>query len=101
MKKEENHKYWSKKVAEFKKSGKTKEEWCQKKNITIKQFNYWLKQFPEENTKPQWLPVEVKEDKKNLPVSRLNIKIGAASIEVYPGYDNEFLLETLRILQSL
>ncbi len=26
----ESHKYWSKKVAEFKRSGKTKEEWCKR-----------------------------------------------------------------------
>lgn len=100
MNKAEKHKYWSKKVAEFKKSVKTKEEWCKKKNITIKQFNYWLKQFSEEKTEAQWLPVEIKE--KSIPTSNsLNIKIGAASIEVYPGYDKEFLLETLRILQTL
>ena len=100
MSRAENHKYWSKKVAEFKRSGKTKEEWCKKKNITIKQFNYWLKQFSEETTETQWLPVEIKE--KAIPRSNvLNIKIGAVSIEVYPGYDKKLLLETLRTLQTL
>lgn len=93
----ESHKYWSKKVAEFKRSGKTKEEWCKKKNITIKQFNYWLRQFSEEKTETQWLPVEI----KTVTAAPLNIKIGAAIIEVSPGYDKEFLLETLRTLQSL
>jgi hypothetical protein len=101
MSRAENHKYWSKKVAEFKRSGKIKEEWCQKKNITIKQFNYWLKQFPEEPTETQWLPVKVQEEKNILSVSPLNIKIGAASIEVYPGYDKELLLEILTTLKAL
>ena len=101
MNKAEKEKYWSKKVAEFKRSGKTKEEWCIKKNITIKQFNYRLKQFSEDPVEPQWLPVEIKEENKNSPVSSLNIKIGVAIIEVNPGYDKEFLLETLRTLQSL
>jgi len=36
MKKEEKQSYWSKKVAEFTRSGKTKEEWCLKKNISLK-----------------------------------------------------------------
>jgi hypothetical protein len=101
MNKVENHKYWSKKVAEFKKSGKTKEEWCIKQNISNKQFNYWLRQFSEEKTETQWMPVEIKRETRNSPTSPLNIKIGAASIEVYPGYDKEFLLEILTTLQSL
>jgi hypothetical protein len=99
MNKAENHKYWSKKVAEFKKSGKTREEWCQKKNITIKQFTYWLKQFPEEPPETIWLPVEVKEENNNF--SPLNIKIGAASIEIYPGYDKTLLVEILTTLKAL
>lgn len=96
-----NRQYWSKKVEDFKRSGKTKEEWCQKKDVSLRQFSYWLRQFSEETTETQWLPVEIKPDNKNLSVPPLNIKIGAASIEVYPGYDKEFLLETLRTLQSL
>lgn len=107
MNKAENHKYWSKKVAEFTKSGRTKAEWCQKKNISIKQFSYWLRQFSGKTTETQWLPVEISEQKeenrnfRNLQVFPLNIKIGAASIKVYPDYDKEFLLEILTTLKSL
>lgn len=100
MNKEEKHKEWSKKIAEFERSGKRKEEWCKKKKISIKQFNYWYGQFSEENRETQWLPIEIKEE-KILPVSPLNIKIGAASIEVYPGYDKEFLLDILITLKAL
>jgi len=101
MNKAENHQEWSKKIEKFKKSGKTKEDWCEKKNISLRQFNYWLKQFSEKTTETQWLPVEVKEDKNILSNSPLNIKIGEAIIEVYPGYDKEFLLEILTTLKSL
>ena len=104
MNKKDNQKQWSKKITEFKRSGKTKEEWCKKKNISLRQFNYWLRQEPKtppvENTATQWLPVEIKQ-KKIPTVSPLNIKIGAASIEVYPGYDKEFLLEILTTLKFL
>jgi hypothetical protein len=114
MNKKEKQQEWSKKIAEFKRSGKTKEEWCKKKNISIKQFNYWLKQEceaggavrnsqretpPDKNTATQWLPLELKE--KVFTSNPLNIKIGAASIEVYPDYDKEFLLEILATLKSL
>jgi len=104
MKKEEKESYWSKKVAEFTRSGKTKEEWCLKKNITIKQFNYWLKQFYEEPVEAQWLQIEMseqKEENKNSPVSPLNIKIGEVSIEINHGYNKELLLEILTTLKQL
>ena len=102
MNRAENLKEWTKKIAEFKKSGKAKEEWCKKKNISLKQFNYWQKQVSEEKPETQWIPVEISPEQKELKtVSPLNIKIGAASIEVYPCYDKEFLLEILKILQSL
>jgi hypothetical protein len=116
MNKKENRQQWSKKIEEFKKSGKTKQEWCKKKNISLNQFNYWLKQeceaggavrilqpemLPAEKTTNQWLPVKIKEKNKQLTVAYLNIKIGAVSIEVYPGYDKEFLLEILTTLKSL
>lgn len=97
MNKEQNHKYWSKKVAEFKKSGKTKEEWCIRQNISNKQFTYWLRQFPGETAETQWIPVEIKQEK--IP-SCLNIKIGSASIEVHPGFDKDHLLAVLEVLKT-
>jgi hypothetical protein len=97
MNKKENHKYWSKKVSEFRKSGEAKEEWCEKNNITIKQFTYWLRQFSVENTPTQWLPVEIKQE-ENLP---LKVKIGDATIEIHPGFDKEHLSEVLKVLTSL
>ena len=105
-------KNWAEKILDFKNSGKTKETWCEKNNISLRQFSYWFKQLTRNQT-AQWIPVEIKESKadgvapilqeeiKILPVVPLNIKIGAASIEVYPDTDREFLLKILRTLQSL
>jgi hypothetical protein len=97
MNKVENHKYWSKKIAEFRRSGKTKEEWCQKQNISNKQFTYWLRQFSGETTETQWLPVEIKEVER-LP---LVLKVGTATIEVPSGFDKEHLLAVLEVLKGL
>ena len=125
MNKAENHKYWSSKVREFRESKKTKEEWCKKKNISVKQFNYWLRQFPTEDKTTQWLPVEINEtdsgkmdskqsqvpasqaariwqkENRNSSVSPFNIKIMTASIEVPPEFDKEHLSEVLKVLKSL
>jgi transposase len=44
-----NQQIWAKKIAQFRKSGKTKEEWCKKKNITLCKFAYWLFVFCNKN----------------------------------------------------
>jgi len=99
MNKAENHKYWSKKIAEFKRSGKTKEEWCQKQNISNKQFSYWLRQFSGETTETQWVPVKIKQEE--VSHQYLQIKIGSASIEVQPGFDKDHLSAVLKVLTAL
>jgi len=97
MNKVENHKYWSKKIAEFRRSGKTKEEWCIKQNISNKQFTYWLRQFSGETTETQWLPVEIKEVER-LP---LVLKVGTATIEVPSDFDKEHLSSIIEVLKGL
>jgi len=100
MNKEEKQKAWSKKIAEFKKSGKSKEEWCKKKNISTRQLNYWLRQIPGEDTTTQWLPIEIKEEK--MPKSSaISVKIGSAIIEVHAGFDKDHLSEVLKVLITL
>lgn len=95
---------WSVKISKFKKSGKTKEEWCRENNISTRQFNYWFRQetenFQAENTAQQWLPVEIKQDEISTG-SSLSVKIGMATVEVNPGFNGELLLEVLKILKSL
>jgi hypothetical protein len=118
-----NQQIWAKKIAQFKKSGKTKEEWCAKKNINRFQLAYWLRQFPEETTATQWLPVEIKQGEagkmdsehsrvpashavrisqgKNPTSSPITVKIGQATVEVHPGFDKAHLLAVLSILTAL
>ena len=100
MKKTENQKYWSQKVSEFKTSGKSKEEWCKKQGISHRQFNYWLRQFPVKEAPTQWMPVEIKVE-ANKPDTPLAVKIGAATVEVQPGFDKNHLSDVLKVLKSL
>lgn len=104
MKNPDKIKKWTKKIAEFNKSGKTKEIWCEENKISTRQLNYWLRQT-EKNSKieppsAKWLPVEIEQDKspKN---SSLFINIGNISIEVQIGFDKELLAEVLRTLKEL
>jgi hypothetical protein len=103
----EKQKTWTENILDFQKSGKSKEAWCEKNNISLRQFSYWFSNLTK-NQPTHWLPVEIKESEfvrtESIPESKkspINIKIGAASIEVYPDFEKDFLLEILRILQSL
>ena len=96
-------KEWKTKISKFKKSSMTKEAWCEKNNISLRQFNYWFKQLQSnsstKNTITQWLPVEVAEEK--ITASPISIKIGSASVEVNSGFDKQLLSEILTILKTL
>ncbi|MDQ1274745.1 MAG: hypothetical protein QG610_317 [Euryarchaeota archaeon] len=112
MNKTEKQKEWSAKISKFRKSGEEKAEWCKKNNISIHQFNYWLKQEcksdntthilqaenpPPENNKTKWLPVEIKQEEifSDTPIV---IKIGIATAEVHTGFDKEHLSAVLKAL---
>ena len=107
----EKIKEWSKKISEFSKSGKSKQDWCKENNITSQQFGYWNNRVPSEKQTTQWLPVKIEENEVNnktaslqdeeLPITPLNIKVGVASIEIHRGFDKGLLLDVLKTLKSL
>jgi len=100
----EKQKEWTGKISDFEKSGKTKEVWCEKNIIGIRQLNYWIKRLTKnpstENLSKQWLPIEIKEEEIS-EAPPLSVKIGLATVEVHPGFDKELLLEVLKILKAL
>lgn len=93
---EESRLLWSSRVKAFKASGLAQAEFCKNNDYKIKQFNYWLRKFRKLDMAPQgnelkWIPVNVTEQKTN---DSLLIKIGAAVIEVRPGF-NKYLLSDI------
>ena len=102
----EKEKDWETKILNFEKSGSTKESWCEKNNISLRQFNYWFKllksKLSTKNTTTQWLPVEVtNEIEEKETTSPINIKAGSISVEVNTGFDRQLLSEILTILKTL
>lgn len=106
----EKIKEWSEKVSDFSKSGKSRQDWCKENNISVQQFAYWYGRIAKKQ-ETQWLPVDIIENEANIKEStiqdkndnltKLNIKIGVAAIEVSPNIDKELLLDILKTLKSL
>lgn len=107
MTKTELQKLWETRLAEFKASGKSVKEWCAvHDHVTPRQVWYWLSKFKTQNgdssaNSVRWLPLEVREE---LPLGHGNsllIKIGQASIEVRPGFDQALFSQVVRVLLPL
>jgi hypothetical protein len=88
---------WIERIAEFEASGLSGAKWCAARGFKENQLSYWrrkIKQYqPEE---PRWLAMDISE-----PEPRLTIKIGQASIELKPGFNQELFLTAVKLLKSL
>ena len=88
---------WIERVSEFEASGQSGAKWCAARGFKENQLSYWRRklkrQQPEE---PRWLALGIGE-----PEPALTIKIGQASIELKPGFDQELFVTAVKLLRSL
>lgn len=96
---------WKELMSEYKASGKTQAAWCEEKNINLNSFYYWNKKLkksaynlPEHTS---WVPVKIEEETEKSASVLITIKIGNASIELPPGFDEEHLGKILKVLNVL
>lgn len=99
-----SYKEWEKLIKEFKTSGKSQAQWCREKNLKVKAFNYQYRKYKEDNktnspkvNNSNWLPVEI----KPMILSKLNIRVGKAVIEIENGYDETLLQNVIRTLEAI
>lgn len=107
----EKIKEWTQKIADFNKSGKSKQNWCEENNITSQNFGYWYNRLSAPNQKTKWLPLKIEEDEVDKPdniieeqvlsITPINVKVGIVSIEVHPGFNKELLVDILTTLKAL
>ena len=104
---QELRKEWERWISIYRSSGQTQTNWCKANDLSIHQFKYWLKRIegPKPRlttTSPQWVPVELEdsnvEDTNN---EALQVKVGLASVEVKPGFNQSHLKEVIKVLKSL
>jgi transposase-like protein len=92
---------WDARIAEYKTSGLSVKDWCVAHQVKPHQLRYWLrkeKASQEATTPTQWLPVEIGQESSS---DSLIVKVGAAKIEVAPGFNPELLSKIVRTLAQL
>jgi len=103
----ERRQQWKAGIEAYKASGLSAREFCRQHNITTRQLYYWLrKETLKEQTgnTVQWLPVSLssKEDTSLSDfLTVLTVKVGPAVIEVREGFNEELLLQVVKVLSAL
>lgn len=98
---DEERRIWEAKIANYHASGLTAQEWCVANGERLNQLKYRIKQINRakkaNSSAPRWLPVAVNETGRD---NTMIVRIGAASIEVKPGFDPDLLSTVVRVLAS-
>ncbi|WP_236018390.1 IS66 family insertion sequence element accessory protein TnpA [Alicyclobacillus suci] len=93
---------WRERISQFRCSGLLGAAWCAANGIKEHQLWYWIRRFPvsPSSNQPRFVPVSV----EPLPLAAsgfpIPIRIGAATIEVQPGCDLQFLSQLVSVLAS-
>jgi len=95
MTKAELRDMWESRVAEFRQSGMSVRAWCLKQQVSLCQMHYWLRKSRVSSGQANWVPVQLKEPSID---SGINVRVGNATIEVRPGFDEELLRQVVKAL---
>ena len=94
---------WEERVQAFRASGQNKTSWCAEQQIPVSRLGYWLRQFPlpeMQRTSPSnWAAIQLSDGPKEK--GSLHVRIGAAVIEVNPGYNEALLGQLVQTLRCL
>jgi transcriptional regulator with XRE-family HTH domain len=65
----------------------------------------WLKNADEiieiNEYKTKWIEIDLKKEEEPIKIDPIEIKIGKVSIDVKPGFNREFLLELMRLVNEI
>jgi transposase-like protein len=91
---------WASLVEEFRASGLGQAAWCRQHGYKVRQLQYWLRKFRATDAAaseaPTWLPVPVAPS-TDFPES-LVVRVGAAAIDIRPGFNPDLLRAVVRTL---
>jgi len=96
---------WRKRLEGFDQSGMSASDWCEQKGITLDRFYHWRKRFRMDHSRaPQpdgWAVVEVVGPARATGASQtIAVRVGAAIIDVQPGFDPEHLRAIVGALEK-
>lgn len=95
---------WEARVAAYKASGQSVPAWCAALDVKPHQLRYWIRKLDPAQTavksSAMWLTMEV-DQRSTESESGLFIRVGQATIEVKPGFDQALLADVVRTLAGL
>lgn len=99
---QQNREKWRQRVTEYRASGQSGAAWCAAQGIKPHLLYYWAQQFassPETcATSKQWQPVLVSGHQHEKAPGIITVRVGAASIELLPDFDDKVLAKVVRVL---
>ena len=104
--KDQRRNEWISRIADYKASGLTMSAWCSTNKHSVEQLKYWLRKIKSASspsiqaTSPQWVPVTLTSSvaPAELGPPRV-VRVGSASIELYPGFNPQLLREIVQALE--
>jgi hypothetical protein len=95
---------WTERIRAYQASGQTMKAWSEAHNVTLHQFKYWLYKAQKQEraaVTPTFRPVTVIRSAQTGHTDSLQIQVGAARIDVRPGFEPDLLREVVAALTPL
>ncbi len=99
---------WRKRLDDLARSGLSVRAWCERSGVSRYQARYWKAYFADHEDDPSdpsapgeaWLPVAIADPAPRETASaRIVLRIGAAAIDIQPGFDPELLRRVVQALE--
>ena len=106
MTREERSEFWRERLVELAASGETQKQWCERNRVPVHQLAYWKRRLSDVGpagaveTGMEWFPVELKPKAVSVS-SGFEVRVGAAHIQVRPGFDPALLAGVVRALAEV
>ncbi|MBT9169509.1 MAG: hypothetical protein DDT19_02869 [Syntrophomonadaceae bacterium] len=90
---------WAARIVEFRASGQNAAAWCASNNFSTHQLRYWLKRDQKVSSmKPlDWMSLNLS---KQGVCDALLVRVGGATVEVRPGFDQKLLGDVVKTLMA-
>ncbi len=98
----EQDEQWKQRILDYQESGLTMKAWCAARDIPFHQLKYWTRKLSMGRRKRQstsWVTVTPILD-PSPQEHTLVVRMGAASIDIHPGFDPSLLSQVVRALEA-